>query len=118
MVISGVYLRGGVNDKMVNVHHASESQQGQPINSAPPNKPEPKSPKIPPLPPSSFNSLKTKSGPIINTELLKSMSKKLRKPDGNNIRKIPRRKDMMIPTKVTKTAEEDTSMQPPAHCQL
>jgi hypothetical protein len=41
------------------------------------------------------------------------MIEKLRKPDGNNIRKIPRRSDMIISTKVTKTAEDDALMESP-----
>jgi hypothetical protein len=82
MAMSGAYLRGGVNDTMINIHHTANSQQGNPIHSAPPSNPEPKSPKIPSPPSSPFNSTKIKSRLpsqipryTINTKLLKFMSK-------------------------------------------
>ncbi|XP_025413059.1 uncharacterized protein LOC112685409 [Sipha flava] len=117
MIMSGTYLRGGVNDSIENVQHAAKSQQAYPIHLALPREPEPKFLKIPPPPPPPFKPLQAKCELpsqfpkyVINTELLKSMAKQLRRPDGDNIRKIPRRKDMMIPTKVTQTAEEDASI--------
>jgi hypothetical protein len=61
-----------------------------------------------PPPPPPFNPIQEKCQPpstipryTINPELLKSMTKKLRRP-GDNIMKIPRRKDMIIPKKCHK----------------
>jgi hypothetical protein len=47
---------------------------------------------------------------IINTDILKSMTKQLRKPDGNNIRKIPRRVDMKIPSKDKNNDEQKIAL--------
>lgn len=114
LVMSGAHLRSGVNDAMANVHHATNSQQAHHIQSASPRKPEPESPiPSPPFIPLQPKPIKGDYKYGINDEMLKSMSKQLRKPDGNNIRKIRKPKNMIISTKVTKTDEEDACMQPP-----
>jgi hypothetical protein len=110
--------RGGVIESMTNVHCDKKYQQAYPY-SPPSVKPitpllESASPSIPPPPPSPKAGLSSEYAPyIINSDLLQSMAKELRKPDGNNIRKIPKRVDMKIPSKNTNNAKQEVALTSP-----
>lgn len=108
--------RGGVTEPMTNVHNDKKYQQKYSPPSWTPTTSSLQSASSsisspPPLP---------KAGPSpkypaysINNDMLKSMAQELRKPDGNNIRKIPRRVDMKIPNKCTNDDEKEVALQSP-----
>lgn len=117
MIMSGKYFRCGENEAN-NVQQACSLHPISPaIIPLPPKNCTPPPPKIPPPP--SFQLQKPQVDQhfkfTINSDILKEMSSKLRKPDGDNVRKIPRRKDINIHSKVTNIDEQDVSLlSPPA----
>ncbi|XP_025407088.1 probable serine/threonine-protein kinase DDB_G0280111 [Sipha flava] len=117
-MLSSSVRTGGVIESMTNVHCDKRYQQAYSY-SPPPVKPitsllESASPSIPPPPPSPKTGPSSEYAPyVINSDLLQSMAKELRKPDGKNIRKIPKRVDMKIPSKNTKNAEQNVALPSP-----
>uniref|UniRef100_A0A2S2PWH9 Uncharacterized protein n=1 Tax=Sipha flava TaxID=143950 RepID=A0A2S2PWH9_9HEMI len=118
-MLSSSVRTGGVIESMTNVHCDKRYQQAYSY-SPPPVKPitsllESASPSIPPPPPSPKTGPSSEYAPyVINSDLLQSMAKELRKPDGKNIRKIPKRADMKIPSKNTNNAEQKVALPSPA----
>lgn len=82
----------------------------------PPPAPPPPSPSL--KPPSSLETSPDPSGQYsrytINDDLLRDMAQQLRKPDKNNIRKIPRRADMKIPSMNQNNTNLAIPLPPPA----
>lgn len=115
-VVPSAYIRaGGMNDSTANVQYEAKPKQEHSVIPSPPPAPPAASPKVPtpppfgPPPPSS-KSPGPQSGPpryAINNDILKAMSSELRKPDGNNIRRIPRRSDMKIPSRAQNKSEQE-----------
>lgn len=132
-VVPSAYIRaGGVNESPANVQYEAKHQQAHSSRSVtplPPSAPPSESPIVPSPPPfvpqpppcgpprPSFVSPGPQSDPsryTINNDLLKAMSSELRKPDGNNVRRIPRRQDMRIPSKAQNNSEQGVLLPPPA----
>jgi hypothetical protein len=95
-------LRGEVNEPIKTLLYGDKFPQ---TSKTPPPPPIP--PLGPPAPPlGSLGTTVQYPRYTINTDILKEMSKQLRKPDSKNIRKIPIRSDMKISHKIEKTSDQ------------
>lgn len=114
VMTSCAYLRNGANGSVTNVNNyeAKDQQAYSPAHSMSPVTPV--STSVPPPPPPAAGSPAQYPRYTVNADQLKAMAKKLRKPNKDNISKIPKRQDMKIPSKDTKTVEREAPLPPPA----
>lgn len=114
MVKPNSCLSGEDNESVKTFRYGDKFQQNS--NAPPPPPAPPLGPPPPPPPP--LGPLATTvyySRYSIDTDILKEMTKQLRKPDSKNIRKIPMRADMKISRNTAKTSDQ---VQPTAPDQL